>query len=125
MGARISCGGRMTETAATARSWANELLRRESRGPGDMENAMRRLETRYGIPWRIFWTMRYRPPTDVLTGVFVKLGAAYRAECERQERLLRHEIEITKLKTGTVSAAVRAAEALVGEAAGQEENVDG
>lgn len=125
MGARISCGGRMTETAATARSWANELLRRESRGPGDMENAMRRLETRYGIPWRIFWTMRYRPPTDVLTGVFVKLGAAYRAECERQERLLRHEIEITKLKTGTVSAAVRAAEALVGEAAGQEENADG
>ena len=90
-----------------------------------MENAMRRLETRYGIPWRIFWTMRYRPPTDVLTGVFVKLGAAYRAECERQERLLRHEIEITKLKTGTVSAAVRAAEALVGEAAGQEENADG
>ncbi len=51
MGARISCGGRMTETAATARSWANELLRRESRGPGDMENAMRRLETRYGIPY--------------------------------------------------------------------------
>ena len=125
MGARISCGGRMTETAATARSWTYELLRRESRGPGDMENAMRRLETRYGIPWRIFWTMRYRPPTDVLTGVFVKLGSAYRAECERQERLLRHEIEITKLKTGTVSAAVRAAEALVGEAAGQEENADG
>lgn len=81
-----------------ARTWANELVRRESRGPGDMENAMRRLEARYGIGWRTFWTLRYRSPDDVFVGVYLQLKAAYESECSRQERLLRHEREITKAK---------------------------
>ena len=34
---------------ADAQAWANKLLQRESRGPGDMENALRRLEARYGV----------------------------------------------------------------------------
>ncbi len=83
---------------ADARHWANELLRRESRGPGDSESAMRRLEARFGIPWRVFWSMKYRPPTDVMVGVYLRLNAAYQAECERQERLLKHEREITQAK---------------------------
>lgn len=99
----------------TARRLANLMVARESRGPGDTENAMRRLETRYGVPWRVFWTLRYRPPPDILCGVFEKIQAAYRAEIERQVGLLRHELEITRLKTGADHAAVRAAEALVGE----------
>lgn len=88
----------MVDGVTDARTWANELIRRESRGPGDMENAMRRLEGRYGIPWRIFWQLRYRAPTDVMVGVYLRLRAAYQAECDRQERLLAHEIEITKAK---------------------------
>jgi hypothetical protein len=103
------------EFVASAREWANTLVRRESRGPGDMENAMRRLEARYGIPWRVFWSFRYRPPTDVLTGTFFRLKAAYEQECERQMRLLNHELEITKAKAGTSAPAIRAAEALVAE----------
>lgn len=81
-----------------AQGWANKLLQRETRVPGDMENAMRRLEARYGVPWRTFWQLRYRPPSDVFVGVYLSLKAAYEAECERQERLLRHEREITKAK---------------------------
>lgn len=39
---------------ADAQAWANKLLQPlqqlgEARGPGDMENAMRRLEARYGV----------------------------------------------------------------------------
>ena len=83
---------------ADAQAWANKLLQREARGPGDMENAMRRLEARYGVQWRTFWQLRYRPPADVFVGVYLSLKAAYEAECERQERLLRHEREITKAK---------------------------
>lgn len=88
---------------ADAQAWANKLLQPlqqlgEARGPGDMENAMRRLEARYGVPWRTFWQLRYRPPADVFVGVYLSLKAAYEAECERQERLLRHEREITKAK---------------------------
>ena len=99
--------------ATDARAWANELVRREARGPGDMENAMRRLESRYGIPWRMFWSLRYRPPADILTGLFFKLRDAYHAECNRQMRILEHEIIITKLKAGPDADSVRQAQALV------------
>jgi hypothetical protein len=103
---RLSC---VTEACGIAR----ELVRRECRGPGDTENAMRRLATRYGLPWRLFWSLRYRPPSDLFVTVRDALFAAHAAECARQERLLRHEIEITKIKAGAEAAAVAAAEAVV------------
>lgn len=109
MSEKVSC---VTE----AQSWANKLVARESRGPGDMENAMRRLEARYGIPWRTFWSFKYRPPTDVFVRVYLQIRAAYLSECERQERLLRHEIEITKLRIGADAVVVRKIEAVVGKA---------
>ena len=95
---------RNMNAATDAQQWANELVRRESRGNGDTENAMRRLEARYGVPWRTFWTLRYRPPSDVLVGVYLKLKTAYEAECERQQRLLDHEREITRKKVLAVEA---------------------
>lgn len=104
------------EFVASARDWANALVRRESRGSGDTENAMHRLEARYGIPWRVFWSLRYRPPTDILASVYFRLHEAYQHECERQMRLLKHELEITKATAGPAPASVRAAEALVDEA---------
>lgn len=94
---------------------ANNLVTRESRGPGDLENAMHRLEARYGIPWRTFWALRYRKPSDVFVSVFERLNAAYLAEQERQTRLLRHEIELTKIKAGAFHPAVAAAQAALGE----------
>jgi hypothetical protein len=102
--------------AAEAQSWAKELVRREARGPGDMENAMRRLEARYGIPWRAFWSLRYRPPADVMHGLWERLRQAYQAECERQAGLLRHDIETTKAKGLASAPSIRAAEALADEA---------
>lgn len=99
---------------AEARLWANELVRRESRGAGDTENAMRRLEARYGIEWRTFWKLRYRPPSDVMVGVYLKLRAAYQAECERQQRLFEHERKITEAKAAAFSPLIGAAAALAG-----------
>ena len=68
-----------------ASEWASHMVLREARGPGDTENAMRRLESRYGIPWRTFWTLRYRAPADVMVGLYRQLQAAYTMECQRQE----------------------------------------
>lgn len=81
-----------------AKEWASHMVVREMRSPGDLENAMRRLEGRYGIPWRTFWNLRYRPPADILVGVWRQLHAAYEAECQRQERLLAHERHIAETK---------------------------
>lgn len=76
---------------------------------------MRRLEARYGIPWRTFWSLKYRPPSDVFVSIYNRLQAAYQSECERQMRLLAHEIEIAKAKGLAGAPAVEAAEALLHE----------
>jgi hypothetical protein len=96
-------------------SWARWLTQREARGPGDIENAWRRLEHRHGIPWRIFWALRYRPPKQIAASLYFGMKGAWEAERDRQLRLLRHETEITKATTGPDHPAVRAAEALVSE----------
>ena len=90
-----------------AQAWANALVMREMKTPGDLINSMHRLERRYGISWRIFFNLRYRPPSDVLVGVYRQLHAAYQNECERQEKLLAHERHVAEAK-------VLAAETLLG-----------
>jgi hypothetical protein len=106
---------KMISGTADARVWARALIRSESRGPGDTEPAMRRLEGRYGIPWRTFWTLKYRPPSDVMVGVYLQLKAAYEAECERQEGLYRHERTNTQTRSRAFAPLLRAADALAGE----------
>jgi hypothetical protein len=98
-----------------AAEWAKALTRSETRGPSDQPHAWRRLEARYGIPSQTFWSLRYRKPRDIAVSIYMRLQAAYQAECERQTNRLLHEIEITKKIAGASHAAVVAAEALVSE----------
>lgn len=100
---------------------AKWLTRREASGPGDMENAWRRLETRYGLPWRMFWSLRYRPPSSIDSVLFERLRAAYQAERERQMQKLRNEILITEKIAGPDSAALHAAKAMARESEGEAE----
>jgi hypothetical protein len=98
-----------------AAAWAKELTAYESRGPGDTENAWRRLEDRYGIPARTFWSLRYRPPKEIFVSLFVRIHTAYRQEQERQARKIEHELAITKAITGPDDIAVVATEVTLGE----------
>jgi hypothetical protein len=102
-----------------AAGWARQLTQSEARGPGDLESAWRRLEARYGVPWRTFWALRYRKPNEIATSLYARLQAAYRAECERQMRRLQHELEITERMAGADHPAVVAAKAVVGKAGGK------
>jgi hypothetical protein len=90
----------------------------KARGPGDTENAMRRVEREYGIDYGFLWSLRYRRDRlrTISISVYESIRAAYREECARQMRKLEHEIEVTEKITGADHAAVRAAKALVGEA---------
>lgn len=108
--------GTQVNTVEQSALWARELTRREARGPGDIESAWHRLQARYGVPFRTFWALRYRRPKSITADIYLRLCAAYQAECDRQMRKLRHELEITKTVAGADHAAVRAAETLVGEA---------
>ncbi len=92
---------------------ARNLVSRESRGPGDTENAMRRLEARYGLSYQGLWALRYRKPKALLVDVDRRLHAANEHETQRQMRRLQHELEITKLTSGTAHASVAAAQTVV------------
>lgn len=102
-----------------AAGWAKALTRTEARGPGDLENAWQRLEARYGVPWRTFWALRYRKPAWITAFNYQRLRMAYQSECERQARLYRHELEITKAKAGPDALVVRTAIAVAGEENGE------
>lgn len=100
----------------TAVRLANALVLRESRGPGDMQNAMIRLEARYGLDRGLLWSLRYRKPKDILLGHWRRLVSAYEAECERQRRHYEQEAErARRLNGGTDAPLVRAAAALAGQ----------
>jgi len=105
----------MSSAVAEAREWAKVLVHREMNGPGDLPNAMRRVERRHGIPYSMLYSLRYRPPKDMLISAYLRLREAYLAECERQEKLLRHEREIASTKTLAAAALVRAADAVARE----------
>ena len=80
-----------------AAHWAEALLQRSYRGPGDtIEAASYRAEQKYGVPAQTFWALRYRKPKDILASIYKTLQAAYEAECGRQEARLRHELELVK-----------------------------
>jgi hypothetical protein len=75
-----------------AQEWANRLVRWEARGPGDLENAMRRLETKYGVDFNALWSLRYRPPKRIFVDLYEHLRAVHDMERQRQRRLLEDEI---------------------------------
>jgi hypothetical protein len=100
-----------------AAQWSKDLTRMRSRGPGDIENAMRSIEREYGVDYWTLWRLRYRQASlrDIGISAYMRIKAAYQVECERQMRKLRHEIEITEQIAGADSVAVRAAKTLVDE----------
>lgn len=88
-----------------AANWANELVKRQHRGPGDtVEAAMHRASSKYRIDHQTLWRLRYRKPKDMMLKAYLRLKAAYEAEIERQEAKLAHELELTKTLRGTYAS---------------------
>lgn len=106
--------------AEEAKDWANKLILGESRGPGDMDNAMIRLEARYGIPKSILWALRYRPLKDPKTSIYFRLQAAWEDFRLRQLKALQHDITITEALAGPHRSSLHAAKAMVGAVDGGE-----
>lgn len=101
------------ELVTEAAGWAEDLTRREARGPGDFANAMRRVASRLGVPYGALWALRYRPPKGVLASLYFALRDAREAERARQIRALEHDIEKTERTAGTDHHSLRAARAVV------------
>lgn len=82
----------MSVDAAT--DYVRTMVQRESRGPGDLDNAMQRLESRYGIPFWSMWHLRKGKAKTVEASLLARIRAAYLDMCHRQAASLLHEINI-------------------------------
>lgn len=82
----------MSVEAAT--EYVRTMVQRESRGPGDLDNAMQRLEQRYGLPFWSLWYLRKGKAKTVETSLYARIRGAYLDMCQRQASTLLHEIEL-------------------------------
>jgi len=97
--------------ADEAAGWAEGLVRLHHRGPGDtVDAAMHRVARKHGIAHQILWRLRYRRPDDLMAKVYLRIQAAYEAECTRQEAKLAHQLEITRALPATPARAALIAE---------------
>ena len=70
------------------------MVAREARGPGDIENAMRRLESKYGLDFWTQWGLRYRPPVEVKDRSLI--GRIRQAYLDMIARSVRRDLEALK-----------------------------
>lgn len=99
---------------------SREMTQQEARGPGDIENAWRRFEARYAIPWRTFWALRYRKPAKIADDLAARITAAYYAQCESQRAKLAAQVEHAKATLGADHHLVVEAQIVVGDAQGSQ-----
>ena len=106
-----------------AAGWADMLVRREHRGPGDTIDAARaRAARKHKLPEQVLWSLRYRKPKRIWADLYKRLELAVAAEIHSQEARLAHELAITKALTTSQAgrALVHEAEALLGATKGEE-----
>lgn len=104
-----------------AATWADLLVRREHRGPGDTIDAARqRAARKHKLPEQVLWSLRYRKPKRIWADLYKRLEMAVAAEIQSQESRLAHEIAITKaIATSSAGLAlIDEAEALLATATG-------
>jgi hypothetical protein len=104
-----------------AASWADWLVRREHRGPGDTIDAARlRTARKHRLPERILWALRYRKPKQIWADMYLSLESAVAAEISSQEARLGHELAIAKALPATAHrmALIAEIEAVLGSPPG-------
>jgi hypothetical protein len=76
-----------------ASEYVRTMVQREARGPGDLDNAMQRLEARYGLPFWSLWHLRKGRAKTVESSLYARIKGAYLDMCQRQASNLLHEIQ--------------------------------
>lgn len=84
-------------TLEAAQDYASLLVEMETRG-SDVEDALYRLEQRYGLSPNQILHLRSRRAKSCDIGLFARLRAAYLDICERQVSRFQHEIAVEKAR---------------------------
>ena len=106
-------------SADLAIDYARKVLSREARGPGDLEEAMHRLEAKTGVGYWTWWGLWNKRRKSVDMDLFSRVRGAYLALCEKQVRALQHDLAVEKAMSGddTFEDLVAEAEALAAKIA--------
>ena len=98
-----------------AAGWADWMVKKESQGSGDTDNARRRVAQRHGVPYSTFFALKWRKPKcpQRIRGIYEQMREAYLNECKRQVACLEQEIQITEALAGPDDSAVVQVKALV------------
>jgi hypothetical protein len=92
---------RQVSTVDLAADYAGRLIAQETHAlGGDTDEAMRRVEAKYGVGYWTLWGLRYKRPKAVSADLFTRLRGAYLSACERQLANLQHEIAIERARCG-------------------------
>lgn len=120
----FAAGAKMSETyVSDAQGWADFLVRKEFRGPGDtLDAAMARCERKHRIARSVLWGLRYRPPKDMMVSLYMRLYTAYENELAKLDDRIEAEIRKAELLgvDATNSKAYRLAVAALGKQAAQQ-----
>lgn len=81
-------------SSVDASQFVRRMVQRESRGPGDIEGAMQRLEARYGIGFWQLAHLRSGRAKTVDVSLYARIRGAYLDYCQRLVSNLQHEIEV-------------------------------
>lgn len=88
------------ETIDRAHRFARDLVEMESRGHGDVEGALHRLEMKFGFGrWQIAHLRSGKAKTCDM-GLFLRLRLAYLSMCEGQIKHAQHDIAVELAKDG-------------------------
>jgi uncharacterized protein YnzC (UPF0291/DUF896 family) len=84
------------EVAAALETYNNKILAKEIRGSGDVERAMHRLQSEYGLDYWRQWQLKYRK--EACAEFIEQIRQAYLSMLERSVRRTVDELKIEQAK---------------------------
>ena len=84
-------------SAQVASGYVRRMVENETRGWGDQDNALSRLEAKYGLPFWTLQNLRTGRAKTVEASLFNRIKAAFVDQCGRHAARLLHEAEMAKV----------------------------
>ncbi len=84
------------DMAGEASGFVRRMVENETRGWGDTDNALSRLEAKYGLPFWSLQNLRTGRAKTVEASLFNRIKAAFVDHCGRQAARLLHEADMAK-----------------------------
>jgi hypothetical protein len=82
----------MSVEAAT--DYVRRMTKLESDGPGDIDNALRRIGAKFGLGFWTLWHLRKGKAKSIDSSVYARIRGAYLEMCATKASNLLHEINI-------------------------------